>query len=172
MSAGLPAKNRRMALMELMILHPELSGKEIGAMVQLSKSRTSAIMHDPVFVLAFERYREQHSTKVSDLRAELDNQIKEATKSAIQASVDIIETKDKDVVPTVVKQASISQILAQGHAKAIERSAHMDIPIPQDLIRELVSVSKDMWTPIVPVKRLEKIREDLNEEIVEGEVSS
>ena len=161
MSAGLPAKNRRMALMELMILHPELSGKEIGAMVQLSKSRTSAIMHDPVFELAFEKYREQHSNKVSDLRAELDNQIKEATKSAIKASVDIIEDSNKEApMPTVVKQASISQILAQGHAKAIERSAHMEIPIPQELIRELLSVSKEMLTPIVPVKRLEKIHEE------------
>lgn len=161
MSAGLPAKNRRMALMELMILHPELSGKEIGAMVQLSKSRTSAIMHDPMFVLAFEKYREQHSNKVSDLRAELDNQIKEATRSAIKASVDIIEDSNKEApLPIVVKQASISQILAQGHAKAIERSAHMDIPIPQELIRELLSVSKEMLLPIIPVKRLEKIREE------------
>lgn len=160
MGAGLPAKNRRMALMELMILHPELSGKEIGAMVQLSKSRTSAIMHDPVFELAFEKYREQHSNKVSDLRAELDNQIKEATKSAIKASKDIIEAPDDSTMPTVVRQASISQILAQGHAKAIERSAHMEIPIPQDLIRELLSVSKEMLTPIIPVKRLEKIREE------------
>lgn len=160
MGAGLPAKNRRMALMELMILHPELSGKELGAMVQLSKSRTSAIMHDPIFVLAFERYREQHSNKISDMRAELDNQIKEATQSAIQASVDIIEAKNKDAVPIVVKQVSISQILAQGHAKAIERSAHMEIPVPQELIRELLSVSREMLTPIIPVKRLEKISEE------------
>jgi hypothetical protein len=151
-----------MALMELMILHPELPGKEIGAMVQLSKSRTSAIMHDPVFVLALEKYREQHSDKVSDLRAELDNQIKDATRSAIQASKEIIEHKGDDM-PIVVKQASISQILAQGHAKAIERSAHMEIPVPQELIRELLSVSREMLTPLVPVKRLEKIHEEDSE---------
>lgn len=162
MSAGLPAKNRRLALMDLMILHPELAGKELGAMLGLSKSRTSAIMHDPVFELAFEKYREQHSNKVSDIRAELDNQIKDATRSAIQASVDIIEHKGDDM-PIVVKQASISQILSQGHAKAIERSAHMAIPIPEELIRELLSVSRDMLTPIIPVKRLEKISEAENE---------
>lgn len=160
MGTGVPTKNRRLALMDLMILHPDLSGKELGAMVGLSKSRTSAIMNDPVFKLAFDQYREQHSQKISDLRVELDNQIKDATRSAIQASVEIIEAKDKDAIPIVVKQASISHILAQGHAKAIERKADVHMDIPQELIRELLSVSKDMLTPIIPVKRLERIQEE------------
>ena len=114
-------------------------------------------MNDPVFKLAFDGYRAQHSEKVSNLRAELDNSIKEATKSAIKASVNIIEAKD---VPAVIQQVSISQILAQGHAKAVERSAHMEIPVPPDMLRELMQVSREMLTPLVPVKRLEKVKEE------------
>jgi hypothetical protein len=140
--------------MDLMILHPELGGKELGAMVGYSKSRTSAIMNDPVFQLALAQKREMQSEKVSDIRAELDTQIKEATKVAIRENVSIMEAKD---TPAVVKQVSISQILSQGHAKAIEKSAHMEIPVPPDMLRELMSAARELAAPVVPAKKLEKV---------------
>ena len=154
MGEGQPAKNRQLALIDLMILHPELGGKELGAMVGYSKSRTSAIMNDPVFQLALAQKQAMQSEKVSDLRAEIDGQIKEATQVAIRETVSIMQAKD---APTVIKQASISQILSQGHAKAIEKSAHMEIPVPPDMLRELMNAARELAAPVVPVKRLEKI---------------
>ncbi len=162
MGEGVPAKNRRLALIDLMILHPDLGGKELGAMVGYSKSRTSAIMNDPVFTLALAQRQQEQSEKVSDLRVELDAQIKAATRVAIRETVGIMESKD---APAVIKQVSISHILSQGHAKAVERSAHMEIPVPPDMLRELMHAARELAAPVVPVKRLEKIK--LDEDVVD-----
>jgi hypothetical protein len=154
----LTAKNRRLALMDLMLLHPDYSAMDLAGAIGLSKSRTSAILNDPVFKLAFEFYRNQYTNKLQNAQMEVDLAVKRVTKEAVEIARDI--AKD-DKHPLVSRQDSIRDILSQGHAKAVEKSAHMEVNMSDQTLRELLELTKKaVAPPRKQVKTWEKPDED------------
>lgn len=139
-------RNRHLAIMELLVAKPEADQNELAEELGMTPSRLSIIVNSPLFVYAFKEYRREHMAKVSDLAAE-------ATTAALTFSKEVIENKNVDIP---VRQASARDILSQGHARAIERKAtlNMDVPISQELLAGLGNVLGEIQKPFVPTRQL------------------
>lgn len=139
-------RNRHLAIMELMVARPSADQNDLAAELGYTPSRFSIIVNSPLFLYAFKEYRREHMAKVSDLAAE-------ATTVALTFSKEVIENENIDIP---VRQNSARDILAQGHAKAVERRANLnvDVPVPPELMAGLGTVLTEIQKPFVPTRQL------------------
>lgn len=152
-------RNRHFAIMDAMIMHPEWKQKEIAENLNYSEAHLSDIVNASLFKTAFREYRQKYEKQLRD-------NIVEATKKAIDVSVEIMEDRNQ---PAAVRQISVRDILEQGHAKAIDKKAsfNMDMEIPAELLPRMEAFMNEMAKPFVPKKLLER-PEEPNEEAKEG----
>lgn len=139
-------RDRHLAIMEEMVKNPHLKQSELAKKVGYTDSRLSIIINSPLFIYAFREYRRVHMNKVSDLVAE-------ATAAALRFSKEVIEDKDIDVV---CRQESARDILDQGHAKAVERtaSANFEVQVPLEALGGLEKILAEMSQPFKPTRML------------------
>jgi hypothetical protein len=149
-------RNRHFALMDAMLAHPEWTQRQLGEALNYSESRVGDIVNSSLFKTAFSEYRAR-------FQKELQASIVEATLDAIQVSQEII--KDKGT-PTALRQVSISAILSQGHAKAMEKRANlnMEMEVPAELLPRMEEVMQELGRPRAPLKMMERPPEDETEE--------
>lgn len=147
-------KNRHFAIMDALIAYPSKTNKEHAEQLGYSEGRFSIITNSTLFRYAFAEYRRKFT---DDLR----EKVVEATLSAVRFSKEIIEDTN---TPTQLRQISARDILMQGHAKAVEKSARLnvDVEIPAELLTNLDAIKKEFEIPFTPKKLFLK-----PEEIVE-----
>ena len=152
-------KLRHMAIMDALLAYPAKSHQELAKMLGYSESRFSTIINQPTFKLALAEYRRK-------FEAGLLQTIQDATAKAIKAAQEIIEDKAE---PTPVRQESIRDLLALGHAKAIERKATlaMEAQIPKEAFAALSGLVKELEQPFTPTKLLQKKEGDDADEAAE-----
>ena len=139
-------RNRHLAMMEELLANPEVSQNDLAQKLGLTPSRFSIIINSPLFQYAFKEYRRDHMEKISDLVAD-------ATTAAIKFSKDVIENQN---VEMATRQVSARDILSQGHAKAVEKRANLnlDVPVPVEALKGLDKVLAEVATPFKPTRSL------------------
>lgn len=141
-------RNRHLAIMEEMVASPNMSQGELAQKMGYTQSRLSIIVNSPLFKYAFEGYRRQHMEKVSDLVAE-------ATTAALKFCKEVVEQKGLEVP---LRQVSARDILNLGHAKAVEKSARLEIgaQVPAEMIEALRPVMEELKVPFAPKRFFQK----------------
>ena len=138
---------RHLRIMDLMLAAPHMSQNEMAEELGMTASRFSIIVNSPLFKLAFSEYEKQHRAKLSDV-------VMEATLEAIQFSRAVIrgevptssgETVCVEEVP--IRQMSARDILAQGHAKAVERQAKLNVDISSEDMKWIGQVVQEASKP-------------------------
>ena len=144
-------KNRHFALMDAMIAHPEWTQGQLGEAVNYSEGWIGDIINSSLFKTAFAEYRRRFQKQLTD-------SIVEATTAAIQVSREIMEDKG---TPTALRQASARDILAQGHAKAMEKRANlnMEMDVPAELLPRMEQIMEELGKPLAPIKQMERPEE-------------
>ena len=139
-------RNRHLAIMEQMVGNPQLNQDQMAQKLGYTSSRFSIIVNSALFQYAFAQYRKTHMDKISDLTAE-------ATTAALKFSKEIIENRNVDVG---CRQVSARDILSQGHAKAVERRANLNVgvPLPPDALGRLESILGEVSIPFKPTRTL------------------
>jgi len=133
-------KSKHLFIMEAMMLAPELTQNELAERVGLSPNRLSAIINSDLFKLAFAEFRRRHQDTISEL-------IIDATADAIKFNRAIINSEAVDIP---VRQMSAKQILDQGHAKAVDKTAAVQFhgELPADSVKKLLSVVDEVSQPL------------------------
>jgi glucose-6-phosphate isomerase len=152
-------RNRHFAIMDALIVHPEWTQQMIAESLNYSEQHLSDIVNASLFKTAFREYRQKYEKALRE-------SIVEATQKAIKVSMEIMENKNE---PAMVRQISVRDILAQGHAKAVEKSArlNMEMEIPSELLPRMEAFMKEVAAPFIPKKLLER-PEEPDEESKEG----
>jgi len=142
---------RHLAIMDALMTNPRRTQKDIAAALGYSADRLSSIVNQPLFKMAFAEYRRKFEEGLRE-------KVTSATLKAVQLSEEIAEDKSE---PTPVRQESIKELLALGHAKAIERKATLAIgaELPKGAFEALAGLMKELEKPFEPTKRLEKAHE-------------
>jgi hypothetical protein len=88
-----------------------------------------------------------------------------ATTEAIKVSVEIMKDKGS---PAVIRQQSARDILAQGHAKAVEKRASLSLTgeVPAELLPRMEVIMKELDLPFAPKKLLVRPEESMNKDEV------
>jgi len=148
-------RNRHFAIMDTMIAHPSWTLGQVAESLNYNEKYLGEVTRSTLFQTAFKEYRRKYE-------AALRESIVEATKKAIATSVEIFEDRNK---PDSIRQVSIKDILDQGHAKAIDKKAslNMDMEIPAELLPRMEAFMKEATEPFVPKKIME--RPDESEEL-------
>lgn len=141
-------RNRHLAIMEAMVTQPTLSQGQLAAQLGYSQSRLSIIINSPLFQYAFEAYRRKHMEKISDVVAD-------ATVAAVKFNKRVIENENVEIP---IKQVSARDILGLGHAKAVERSANLNVStqVPADLLESLRPLLEEVKQPFAPTRHFMK----------------
>jgi DNA-binding MarR family transcriptional regulator len=141
-------RSRHMAIMDALVAYPAKTQKEIAELLGYSETGMSDIVNQPLFKMAFEKYRERYEKN-------LQQTIADVTVAALKVSQKIIEDEGES---TVNKQASIRDILSLGHAKAIDRRATLSIEgeIPKEAFAALTGLMKELEQPFSPTRLLTK----------------
>ena len=144
-------RNKHFSIMDLIIAHPDWSQKEIAEALNYSESWLSAIVNSSLFKTAFAAYRRRYE---DDLR----ETILKGTKAAIDVSVEIMQDKNN---PAVIRRQSARDILDQGHAADIAKSASLSLSaeVPAELLPRLDSLMKELDLPYSPKKMLDRPEE-------------
>jgi hypothetical protein len=139
--------------MDALIAYPNKTHRELSAELGYSEGRFSVVVNSSLFKYAFAEYRRKFQ---DDLR----EKVVEATLSAVRFSKEIIEDTN---TPTQLRQVSARDILMQGHAKAVEKSARLnvDVEIPAALLTNLDAIKKEFEIPFTPKKLFSKPEEQL-----------
>lgn len=139
-------RNRHLAIMEELVANPRMDQNEMAQRMGITPSRFSVIVNSPLFLYAFAEYRKTHMDKISDLAAE-------ATTVALRFSKEVVENKEV-VIP--IRQVSARDILSQGHAKAVEKRAtlNVDVPLPPEALGRLEAILSEVAVPFKPTRTL------------------
>lgn len=135
-------RSRHLSIMEVMLANPQMNQNEIAAMLNFTPSRLSIIVNSPLFVYAMEGYRRKHMDKLSDLVAE-------ATTEALKFSTGVLKNQNE---ATQLRQTSARDILALGHAKAVEKTASLALSasVPPELLAALGPILEEIKQPFAP----------------------
>ncbi len=152
-------RNRHIAIMELMLAHPEMSQNEMAERLHLTPSRFSIIVNSSLFKLAFERFRGRYQEVLQDKVADLTIEAAEATRVALQTSVEIMQDKAS---PVIIRQSSVKDILDLGHAKAIEKRAQLNanMDVSADALKALGELAASLSVPFTPTHFLTTKEQD------------
>ncbi len=145
------------ALMDLMVLEGGLNDAELARRLGFNKQWVSKALKDSTFCSAFENYRKKMEDAVIEKKIDLLGLAVEVTQLALKKSKEILEKTDMET-PISVKQVTIKDVLAQGHAKAVERKAEIQMrgEITPEMLQGLVTAAQEFQIPFVPVKRLKR----------------
>ena len=151
-------RNKHFAIMDMLLAHPEWTQKEVAESLNYSESWLSSLVNSSLFQTAFRAYRQRYE---EDLRGS----IVAATTEAIKVSVEIMKDKGS---PAVIRQQSARDILAQGHAKAVEKRASLSLTgeVPAELLPRMEVIMKELDMPFVAKKLLERPEESVNKDEV------
>jgi DNA-binding MarR family transcriptional regulator len=149
-------KSRHFGIMDALIAYPSKTNRELAEQLGYSEGRFSAITNSSLFRYALAEYRRRFQ---DDLR----EKIVEATLSAVKYSKEIVEDEN---TPTQLRQVSARDILMQGHAKAVEKSARLnvDFEIPAALLTNLDAIKKEFEIPFTPKKLFSKPEEQVEKD--------
>ena len=149
-------RNRHFAVMDCLMAHPDWSQKEVAEALGYSESWLSQMVNSSLFQTAFKAYRRRYE---DDLRAS----IVAGTLAAIKVSKEIMEDKQQ---PAVIRRQSAKDILDQGHAAAIQKTASLSLTgeIPAELLPRLDAVMKELDIPFVPKKLMARPEEVKHED--------
>lgn len=141
-------RNRHFGVMDVLIAHPEWTQKEVAEALGYSESWLSQMMNSSLFKTAFTAYRRRFE---EDLR----ESIVKATRAAIEVSLEIMQDKNS---PAVIRRQSAKDILDQGHAAAVSKSASLSLSaeVPAELLPRLDAVMKELDLPYAPKKLIER----------------
>lgn len=142
---------RHMAIMELMLVHPDWDQNTLAAELNYTPSRFSIIVNSPLFKLAFESFRKTYRDKLTDL-------ILEATDSAVRFEKDVIENPSIDLS---LRHVAAKTILEQGHVKATERRATVGLTadIPLEELKALTGLIEEAKMPFVMTRQVKRATE-------------
>lgn len=156
--------------MELMLAHPEMSQNEIAERLNLTPSRLSIIVNTQLFRLAFEQFRNRYQEVLHNKVADLTIDAAEATRVALQTSVEIMQDKAS---PVIIRQSSVKDILDLGHAKAIEKKAQLNanMDVSADALKALGELAASLAIPFTPTHFL-TTKETTDEETSEASAVS
>jgi len=145
---------RHLAIMEMMLVHPDWDQNRLSAELNYTPSRLSIIINAPLFKLAFAEFRKTYRDKLTDL-------ILEATDSAIRFEKDVVEN---DKVDLSMRHVAAKTILEQGHVKATERKASLELNtnVPMEDLKGLVGLLEESRLPVImtrPIRRATELKE-------------
>jgi hypothetical protein len=151
-------RNRHFAIMDMLLAHPEWNQKDVAESLNYSESWLSSLVNSSLFQTAFRTYRQRYEEA-------LRGSIVAATTEAIKVSVEIMKDKGS---PAVIRQQSARDILAQGHAKAVEKRASLSLTgeVPAELLPRMEVIMKELDLPFAPKKLLVRPEESMNKDEV------
>lgn len=139
---------RHHILIETMIRYPADTQQQIAIRAGYSPGNIRKLQRNPIFMTEYNRRKEM-------VDADIRKAIVDATVSAIKFSRNVIEDPEQ---PVPLRQESARDILVQGHAKAVEKSASLriDAEFPKEAFSMLAGIAKELQLPMTPVKRLSR----------------
>lgn len=143
---------KHIGIIDVMLVSPNLNHTQIAKMAGVSRTTISHLVNSALFQEEYDRRREKHEREMSRVLA---HKIVSATVDAVEKSREIINGEE---IPIPIIQASIRDILDQGHAKAIERKASVSAVVPLELLAGLRSIAEEVAIPFES-KRLLKPKE-------------
>jgi transcriptional regulator with XRE-family HTH domain len=149
-------RNRHFAVMDCLMAHPDWTQKEVAEALGYSESWLSQMVNSSLFQTAFKADRKRYE---DDLRAS----ILAGTKDAIKVSREIMNDANQ---PAVIRRQSAKDILDQGHAAAIQKSASLSLSaeVPAELLPRLDAIMKELDVPFAPKKLMVRPEEKVSED--------
>lgn len=143
---------RHYVLMETMLRFPQWTQEMVANSCAYSTVQLRQIIKHPVF-------QKEYLQRKTEIEQDIRKAIVDATVSAIQFSRGVVEDQNH---PLPLRQESARDILVQGHAKAVEKSAslRLDANLPPEAFAALAGIAKELQIPMKPVKQLEKPPEE------------
>ena len=154
--------HRQITLMKAMLLYPLHTEYELGNMVGCSAQTIRKWKKDPVFKQEFAKYSSQELENARTTRQKLNDHALKTTEKALVWVDSVMESSEMAPVPLEIQLDAVKAILSQGHAKAIERSAHLaaSVELPPEALAGLLEGIREFEKPFVPSKRLQQIEGD------------
>ncbi len=154
--------HRQVALMKAMLLYPLSTEYDLGNMIGCSAATIKKWKKDPVFKQEFAKYSSQELTKAQATRKSIDDHALQATEKALTWVDDHMKSTEEAPIPLEIQLDTVKTILAQGHAKAVDRSAHLSasVELPPEALSALLDGLRDYEKPFLPSKRLKQIEGD------------
>ena len=147
--------HRQIALMKAMLLYPLHTEFDLGNMVGCSAATVRKWKKNPTFRQEFAKYSAEELQNARTSRKTLDDKILRATGVAVDKAMDFMEADEGRPVPIEIQLDAIKAILAQGHVKAVERSAHLSasVELPPEALSSLLEGMREFDKAFVPSKR-------------------
>jgi len=141
-------------LLEHRAAHPMETIAEVAEHFGYSEGAMGRIVNSELFMMALYGLQQKAMTKIENKLARLKEKAEEATGEAIDFNKEVL----KAAHPVDIKQESSKQILALGHAKAVEKHESKNLTavanLPQDVVAQLLQAAQRLSVPFTPTRPL------------------
>ena len=139
---------RHHVVIETMIRFPQWTQAMVANSCAYSPGQIRQLQRHPLFQAEYQRRKDA-------VEQDIRKAIVDATVSAIQFSRGVVEDMNH---PLPLRQESARDILVQGHAKAVEKSAslRLEANLPPEAFAALAGIAKELQIPMKMMKQLER----------------